>query len=151
MTRFLLAFVFFTGWTFSAGANELVQKTIYKLDKKRFEKYSAKGNSVYLPSLGLSFADSAKAMLCEPQLSTFAEKLKVMDAPLNDEDRKNLVSIQEMIDRCANGEFTASSSADKTDSGIRVNVAQPSPSDASAVAPGSAAKTPAVSVGKSWK
>jgi len=133
------------------SSNSNLQKSIYKLDKKRFEKFSNATGNVYLPSLGLSFEESAKGMLCEPQLKTVTEVLKVMDATPNEEDRKNTATIARLIARCAKGDFSAAAGVKNGDSGLKVNVTPPSPTDPASAAPGAPAKSPAVSVGKTWK
>ena len=135
----------------ASAADTTISKSIFKLDKKRYEKFSNSKGTVFLPSLGLSFDESAKNFLCEGQLKSIAEVLKVMDSTLNADDQRNMAVIQQLIGRCAKGDFAVTEATKKEDSTLNVKVTPPSPVDASKAAAGDPAQTPAVSVGKTWK
>ena len=148
---FTIVPVFLLTFAHLSLADGELKKSIHKLDKKRFEKFSDASGSVYLPTLGLSFEESAKGMVCEPQLKSMTETLKMMDAQLNDEDRKNTQAIVGLIAKCTKGEYATATAIKKTDSDINFKVTPPQPVDPGSTAPGSGAKTPTVSAGKTWK
>lgn len=129
-----------------------IKKSVYRLDKKRYEKFTNSAGSVFVPAMGLSFEDSARSYLCEPQLKNMQEKLRLLDTSLNANDQKNKQAIVELINKCVNGDFAPQVNASASESGdVKIEITPPDAVDPSNTKPGAPAKSPEVKVNKNWK